>query len=186
MPMKKLVRKTLIAVVIMVVIGCSSSDERLARQAIESAQRQAEQNREMSQLNREVAEGTKRIAEAVSQTREEMIAMETDLQDQRNRLEEERRSLADERYRESLLTPIIGNLGLMLVCSLPLVLAWYLLHGLRSQTSDSDDVSNLLIRELTSVSPTLLPLAASNRRAIEHAAQQYDEDGEDQHGSDMQ
>ena len=178
--MKRLVCRMPVATVIIAVIGCSSSDDRLARVAMQSAQRQAEQNREMSQLNREVAEGTKRIAEAVSQTREEMIAMEANLQNQRKRLEEERRSLTDERHRESLLVPIIGNLGLMLVCSLPLVLAWYLLHGLRWQSSDNDDVSCLLIQELTSGSPMLLPPSASNQRAIEHTAQQHDEDAEDQ------
>lgn len=57
--MTKILHKMPAALLIVVVAGCSSSDERLARMAMESTERQAEQNREMSQLNREVAEGTR-------------------------------------------------------------------------------------------------------------------------------
>jgi len=92
-PMKRSVHKMLAAILIIVVIGCSSSDDRLARMAMESTQRQAEQNREMSQLNREVAEGTKRIAESIAVSRGEMLVMEAELQKQRLRFEEERRLL---------------------------------------------------------------------------------------------
>jgi hypothetical protein len=139
----------------------------VARIAIESTERQAEQNREMSQLNREVAEGTKRIAEAVAESREEMLAMEADLQEQRMRLEEERRLLADERNRESLLAPILDNLGVLLIVCLPLVICCLLLFNLRKQTDDDTAVCELLIGELTADRPQLLA-PFETRRAIEH------------------
>ena len=165
--MKRSVHKKLVAMLIVVVIGCSPSDDRLAQMAMESTERQAEQNREMSQLNREVAEGTKRIAEAVAESREEMLAMEADLQEQRMRLEEERRLLADERYRESLLAPIVDNLGVLLIVCLPLVICCLLLLKLRKQTDDDVAVCDLLIEEITTNQPRVLaPL--ETRRAIEH------------------
>jgi len=166
--MTKTLHKMLAAILIVVVTGCSSSDERLARVAMESTERQAEQNREMSQLNREVAEGTKRISEAISESRQEMLAMGADLQVQRTRLEEERRALAKERYRESLLVPILDNLGVLLIVCLPLVITCLLLFNLRKQTDDDAAVCDLLIEEITTDQPRLLAPPAVDRRAIEH------------------
>ena len=166
--MTKTLHKMPTAILIVMVAGCSSSDERLARMAMESTQRRAEQNREMSQLNREVAEGTKRISEAIAESRQEMLAMETDLQVQRNRLEEERQALADERYRESLLAPILDNLGVLLIVCLPLVICWLLLFSLRKQTDDDAAVCDLLIQEITSDQPRLLALPAIDRVTIDH------------------
>ncbi len=178
--MKRHVYQMLVAILINLVIGCSSSDDRLAQMAMESTRRQAEQNREMSQLNREVAEGTKRISEAIVESRQEMLAMEADFQVQRTRLEKERQALANERYRESLLAPIFDNLGVLLIVCLPLAICCLLLFNLRKQTDGDDDVSSLLIQELTSESPKLLPPPTPNPRTIEHAAQRYDDGGEDQ------
>jgi len=174
--MNKTLPKILAALLILVVAGCSSSDERLAQMAMESTERQAEQNREMSQLNREVAEGTKRISEAIAESRQEMLAMETDLQVQRTRLEEERRSLANERYRESLLVPILDNLGVLMIVCLPLVITCLLLFNLRKQTDDDAAVCDLLIQEITADQPRLLAPPATDRRAIEHEAAQPKDD----------
>jgi len=166
--MTKTLRKMPTILLIVVVVGCSSSDERLARMAMESTQRQAEQNHEMSRLNREVAEGTKRISEAIAESRQEMLAMESDLQVQRTRLEEERRSLAEERYRESLLAPIVEHLGVLLIVCLPLVITCLLLFNLRKQTDDDAAVCDLLIQEITADEPRLLVPPAIDRRTIEH------------------
>ena len=165
--MKRLIRQMLVAILVNLVIGCNSSDDRLARMAMESTKRQAEQNREMSQLNREVAEGTKRIAEAVAESREEMLAMEADLQDQRMRLEEERRLLANERYRESLLAPILDNLGVLLIVCLPLVICCLLLFYVRKPTDDDAAVCDLLIEEITANQPRLMAPPEIGR-TIEH------------------
>jgi hypothetical protein len=168
--MTKTLHKMPAAVLIVVVAGCSSSDERFARMAMESTERQAEQNHEMSQLNREVAEGTKRISEAIAESRQEMLAMETGLQVQRTRLEEERQALAKERYRESLLAPILDNLGVLLIVCLPLAICCLLLFNLRKQTDDDAAVCDLLIQEITADQPRLLAPPAIDRRTIEHEA----------------
>ncbi len=155
------------AMILLIVLatGCSSSDDRLIKHVKESNRQQAAQNKEMAKVHREVAEGTSRLVEAVAESRKEMVAMESDLQEQRTQLDKERRSIANERRRESLLAPVVSSVGLMLVAALPLVLAWYLLHGVRSQ--GEDDVSELLVQELVSERPRLLASPGS-RQAIEH------------------
>lgn len=148
---------------IVLATGCSSSDDRLIKHVAESNRQQAAQTQEMAKVHREVAEGTSRLVEAVADSRKEMVAMESDLQEQRAQLDAERRSIANERYRESLLAPVVSSVGLMLVAALPLVLCWYLLHGLR--TSD-EDVSEVLIQNLVS-EQLALPATPPDRQRIE-------------------
>lgn len=152
------------AMILLVVLttGCESTDDRLVRHVAESNRQQAEQNQGMARLHHEVAEGTSRLVEAVAESRKEMVAMESDLQEQRTQLDAERRSLAKERHRESTLAPVLSNVGLMLVAALPLVLCWYLLHGLRSPDEDVSDalIENFVGERLAQPRPA--------RRAIEH------------------
>ncbi len=148
---------------ILLATGCSSSDDRLIRHVAESNRQQAQQNSEMAKVHREVAEGTSRLVEAVAESRKEMVPMESDLQEQRAQLDKERRSIANERHRESLLAPVVSNVGLMLVAALPLVLCWYLLHGLRTP---NEDVSEVLIQNL--VSEQLALQSPPDQQRIEH------------------
>jgi hypothetical protein len=154
------------AMILLIVLatGCSSSDDRLIRHVSESNRQQAEQNAEMAKLHQEVASGTSRLVDAVTESRKEMVAMESDLQKQRTQLDNERRSIANERHRESLLAPVVSNVGLMLIAALPLVLCWYLLHGLRCPDEDVSDVldQNLVGQHL------MPPIAPTARPAIEH------------------
>ena len=132
---------------IVLATGCSSSDDRLVRHVAESNRQQAAQNQEIAKVHREVAEGTSRLVNAIAESRKDMVAMESDLQEQRSQLDKERRSIAAERVRESLLAPVVSSVGLLLVAALPLVLCWYLLHGLRTP---DEDVSEVLIQNLVS------------------------------------
>ena len=50
---------------------------------------------------------------------------------QRDELETERREIADQRLHESILGPIIANMGPLLVCALVLVFCGLLVYGLR-------------------------------------------------------
>jgi hypothetical protein len=67
-----------------------------------------------------------------------------------------------ERRFESLLAPVIETTGVLLIAALPLVLCWYLLHGLRGQ---DEDVSEVLVSQLISQTPELLG-ARNNRPGI--------------------
>lgn len=152
-----------ISLAAIVLSGCDSADERLARFAADATAQQAHQNRETSQLNREVVDNHRRVLDDVAKSREDVVLLDREIQQQRERLDQERRSLIEERRRESLLVPIFSNGGLMLVISLPLVLSWYLLHGLRSP---SEDVSEMLIQSLVS-EQFALPRSPPARQAIE-------------------
>ena len=139
-----------------------------------AADRQADQNREMSQLNREVAEGTKLLVEADANSREDFVALQRDIQTeqaevgkQRDQLESERRSIAGERLRESILAPILANLGPLLVCALVLVFCALLVFGLYSDKGEGDVVAELLIDEIVAERPTRLPPQAS-RHSIDN------------------
>jgi hypothetical protein len=142
-------------------IGCDE-DKRLVEFAKEADQRQAEQNHEIAQQNHEIAAATKHLVEADAKARQELVAMERGLQaeratvgQQRDQLEVERRQLASARQRESLLGEALAGGATLLACLLPLVLCWYLLHGLRSQNQD-EALGELLVMELAG--DTMSPL----------------------------
>ena len=153
--MKKIRRSRPIVILLAVLAGAallSGCDEngRLARKAEENAKRQAEQNEEMARVNREVAEGSKRLVQANAESTDKLLTQQNSLDRERGQIDGERRSLADERHRESVLT----TLGWLVVCSLPLILCWYLLHGLRHGDDDAE-ISRLLVEEIASDRPTL-------------------------------
>ena len=139
-----------------VLTGCDE-DKRLAEMANENAQRQAAQNEEMAHLNREIAEGSKRLVAANAEANDKLLTTQQKLDEQRSQIDGERQVLADERHRESILGPLITTIGTLLVCALPLVLCWFLLHGLRKGGEEAD-ISQLLVEEIVSDQPTLLPL----------------------------
>ena len=139
-----------------VLAGCGE-DKRLAEMANENAQRQAAQNQEMARLNREIAEGSKRLVAANAEANDKLLTTQQKLDEQRSQIDGERQVLADERHWESILGPLITTTGTLLVCALPLVLCWFLLHGLRKGGEEAD-ISQLLVEEIVSDQPTLLPL----------------------------
>ena len=128
-------------------IGCSDS-ERVADVALAGSKRQADLDQEMIHLNREVAAGTSRLVEAQGQADQKHLSAQQDLQQQRDALETERRQLAERRNAESLLAPIFLTLGSLLICSLPLVLCWYLLRELGSDPAELE-VTQLFIDQLS-------------------------------------
>jgi hypothetical protein len=150
--------------------GCvKDEDDRLAEIAAEHARQQAAQNQEMARLNREIATGSRNLVEADAKSRDELLAMSREVQEQQNQLEAERRALAVERRRESLLAPILSTSLLLVVCSLPLVLCWYLLHGLRQDAASAAELNEVLIVELAAEQPAFLPAPAAFE-SIDHCS----------------
>ena len=148
-------------ILLVLLAGCEEDeDHRLAEMAERNTERQAKQNEEVTALNRQVAEGTKRLAEAQATHREELVAMQHEMQTQRSELEVERKDLAEERRRESLLVPILSNLGLLVIGALPLILCWYLLRCLWGESQDQA-IGEILTFELTADEPLLLPPPAT-------------------------
>ncbi len=148
--------------------GCDESDSQLHRRVAEVAQqgadRQAAQNAEMARLNREVAEGTRRMVEADALARADHVAVHHEIQAERavlhegfDALEDERQQIAQQRRTESALGPALGLVSGTLVVSAVIGLCWLLLwQSHRSDPSDAD-VNAILIAELVSEHPRLLP-----------------------------
>ncbi len=155
--------QALIAGVTLVLLGsCSHPDERLTRMAQESADRQAEQNRQMAELQQEVAAGSRAAIEADAEARKHFSELQGNLQTeqaaigrQRDLLEEERRQAAKERRHSSVMAAAIVAATTMVIGVLPLVLCWYLL---RSPPADEGArlLADTLIEELAAESPRLL------------------------------
>jgi hypothetical protein len=131
--------------------------------------RQAEQNRQMSELQRQVAEGANRLVEADAKAREDLVALQRELQadhaavgHQRDQLEAERRELAAKRRLDPIVAAALSNVGLLLACVLPLALCWYLLHP-RVQPADDQAIAEILLQDLVSDQPLLLPPMEANR-----------------------
>jgi len=165
----------LIFLTLTAIVGCEppAPDDRLARMAEQSVEQQAQQNEEMARLNREVARGTNHLVEADSQARQELLAAQRDLQRQqeqvglqRDALETERKEWAVQRRTESVYAPIVSTLGMTVLALLPLALCWYLLHGL--SRTDEHQIGDLLITEIVSERPTLLPPPADPARSLEY------------------
>ena len=152
-------------VVTVLLAGCDNGDDRLAGYAERATQRQAEQNKEMSRLNREVADGARRAIEQGVEATSKSLEMQKDLHEQHNRLETERQAIAAERLRDSLLAPVLSTLGVLVICSLPLILCWKLLTGL-GQNPDDDTLTAILVDELVA-EHSVLRITPENRPALD-------------------
>jgi hypothetical protein len=129
-----------------------------------------------------VAETTKQLVEADAQSRKELIALERDLQAerttigrQRDQLEQERRDFAKGRYWDSLIAKSLGSAGIVIASLLPLVLCWYLLHGLRRENSE-EELGVILAHELVGDSSVLLPSIDNEPRGLPDPFQDHDVD----------
>ena len=166
--MRMRTRTTLLLLIVMammlVMIGCDENENsRLAKMAEENLKRQDAQNERMADLQNEVTEGSRRLVEADAKSRQEMIGLQRDFQSdqtevarQRDLLEGERRDLADKRHIAPIIAESIKNIGLLIGCVLPLILCWFLLAR-RDEPADDSVVAEVLLQDLVSDKPMLLP-----------------------------
>jgi hypothetical protein len=151
-------------ILIVLMIGCSETDPRVVQVAMESTRRQAEQNRQMGELQQHVAEGTKQLVDADAQARQQLAELQRELRSdqaevgrQRDALESERRAIASERRWDSIVgTSIYAGAGI-LACLLPLLLCGWLLHATRDKQGTDEALAELLVEELVTDRPLLLP-----------------------------
>jgi len=144
--------------------GCRDDSARVAAVAHQALESQAEQNEELARLSGKVVESSQQLVEQDAQARTEILAAQQDLQaqhtglsQQRDDLEHERRRIAAQRHSESLLAPILLTLGTALLCLLPVGVAGYALYLSSASVPEMADVGQILIEELVSDSPRLLP-----------------------------
>ena len=173
----KMILMPIVAALMLTVIGCDEEEnKRLAEMAERHLERQAEQSRQVTELQREVAEGSRRLVEADAQARQEMVALQREVQAertevgrQRDLLEGERRDLAAKRRLAPIIAAAITNIGLLLACLLPLVLCWYLLQR-RVEPADDQAVAEVLLEDLVTDRPLLLPRSENVRAIGQHAS----------------
>jgi hypothetical protein len=194
---------TLLLTTLILMPGCSSSDQRLAGLSQQACERQAEQNEVIARqtqqatelssnfidaeakARQELLELQQQLVEADASAREELTQIQQDLVErdaqgrkdlnalqektqaasaverksldrQREDLENERREIAGQRQRAPIIAAAIVQVGLILACLAPLVLAAYLLWSLRSTVSEDEAVTELLVEELVADQPRLL------------------------------
>jgi hypothetical protein len=178
--------------------GCSSApdmrDQRLAEFAHQSMEQQAKQNQYIAEQSQavveesgELAEASKELVASDAKARQDLIGAQerltAQLHDQRatvdvgrDQLEVERKRIADQRHRDPLLAAAIQNIGLIIACLLPLIICIFVIRQMTSAEPDDGAVAELLVSELTSDQPRLLP-GPPLRSALEnHAAQDQTED----------
>ena len=152
-------RKTgsiLTAIVLTIAIpGCESDDERLARFAAQSVDQQAQQNKDVAVQHQEITKTARALIEADSRSRTDFAKLAEGLQDerhelgrQRDALENERRLIAAQRYRDPLIADAIQGFGLLFLCSIPLVIAFYVLRTIASNSQDEAALNELLVQEV--------------------------------------
>ena len=132
-----------------------AESEGLARQQLlkvqgDLVQRDAQSRQELNQLQQDVH----------AASREERKRLD----DQRQSLETERRQIAQDRQRAPVIAAAITQVGLLLLCALPLAVCVYLLYVLRHSAPQDDALTELLIEELAAEHPRLLP--TSSRPAL--------------------
>ncbi|MHC4405163.1 MAG: hypothetical protein ACYTG0_36415 [Planctomycetota bacterium] len=164
-------RKILI-LLLLLVAGCESRDQRLVEFARQSAEQQARQNEHiarqsetMTRQSQQLAEAARGLVEQDAEARREMIEAHSQLQhelhrerstvdQQRAELEQERRRLALQRHRDPILAKSVETGGLLLACIAVLLVCLHLLRRVGGGT-DEEALGELLLDELSSPQPRL-------------------------------
>src|ERR1700733_3939519 len=163
--------------VVLIAIGCSSSDDRLVDLSQKSADRQGGQKRLVEANNRQVLEATKRLVEADARGRTENLELHRQIEversgvnRQRDALEYERRQIAAQRNRDPIIAESIQLAAGLIAAVLPLLVCLFLLRGLFDKP-DQEVLAELLVDDLVSRQPLLgnsaargLPEAGGNPR----------------------
>jgi hypothetical protein len=137
--------------------GCTRDvqDARLSRVTEQALEQQTHQNKAMADLQKNLQNERSHLDEQQAQ------------------LDDERRKIAAARHRDPILAnAILGAVGL-LVAVLPLGLCWHLLRGLYRPGDDEEAFGELLVQEMTSSRPLILPPLAGSHSARDDGSQPF-------------
>ena len=170
--------------------GCGESpdmrDQRLVDYARDSMTEQRKQNDRIADQAKAVVEESSQLATAAkelvqsdAEARRELIAAQTELNSQlndqranvdagRSQLEMERQQIAQQRIRDPMIAAAIQNTGLIIACLLPLVVCIFVIRQMKTQEPDHAAVAELLVSEMTSIRPILLPSPSRRSVGIDH------------------
>jgi len=176
-------------VILFLTSGCDSPDGRLVELSEMSLQRQAEQNRQMAEQSQRIADATAELIAADAQARQEFRELSQSLQaeragidHQRESLEEERRKIAGQRHRDPIVAAAISSCGLVIACTLPLVLCAYLLYVLQHRTAPDEALVELLVEDLLAKQPRLLLSDCSDQKLTQRLLPSVPEEPVDDEG----
>ena len=166
--MEKQTLRITLTLILLTGASCSSDENsRVAELATQQLERQSDQNRRMAELQQEVASGSRELVEADAKARQEMVTLQREIQTeqneighQRDQLEAERRDIADSRNRDPIIAAAITRVAFVVVSLLPLLVCWLLLQQ-KVEPADKNEITELLLDDLISAEPRLLPPAAS-------------------------
>lgn len=143
----------------------------IAQQAMQEQQiqndRLAQQSKAIVDESHQLALAAKELVTADAEARTELISAQEHLQSElnqqqvqvdreRSELDDERREIAGQRHRDPLIANSIQSLGLLIGCSLPLLICVYLLRRMPEDEPDAVALAECLILEFTSDEPRLL------------------------------
>jgi K+-sensing histidine kinase KdpD len=173
--MKNMKPVMLVVLLMLMIVGCTNSDERLVEMAREHAARQAESQRQMADLQKQVAQGSRELVENDAKAREHLTSLQHDLRTdqaeighQRDQLENDRREIAAQRHRDPIVAAIIMDVGIVLACLLPLALGIYVLRAACRAGESDGAVVELLVQELVASEPRLSLPGRPSLPTIEH------------------
>jgi hypothetical protein len=152
-----------LSLILTAVTGCTSRDESIAQLAAESSAQQARQSEQVAQASAHLTAGAQHLADSSGRSQESLIALQRELQveqaaigRQRDVLAAERQDLAREQRTAPVIAMALQQLGMLIACLLPLVLAWYVLRG--SAVTDTDQaLAEVLIEDLVASESVTLP-----------------------------
>ena len=163
------------------IAGCSSSDDQLTQQSMANQRQQneliANQSAAVVQESSHVAEGAKELVARDAQARQELIRAQQQAHEQlheerasvdrqREALDGDRRDIAETRVRDPIVGAAVQGAIELFACLSPLVLAAYALRQLGRASSAPVELGELLLNELTSSQPTLLPSSTDKPRLL--------------------
>jgi hypothetical protein len=167
---KAKMHRWMIGVMLVMTAGCSRLDEQTIQQTLDNQRRQneliAQQSAAVVTAGDHLTEGAKELVsrdaaarqeliEAHSQTQASLQQERASLDRQKELLDGERRSIAQERLRDPILAATIQGIIELVACLSPLVLAAYALQQLGKTSSESREVSELLLAEFAPGLPNL-------------------------------
>ena len=139
------------------ITGCTSDvqDARLSRVTEQALEQQTQQNKAMAELQKNLQHER------------------SHLDQERAQLEHEARKIAAARHRDPIVAnAILGAVGL-LVAVLPLGLCWHLLRGLYRPGDDGEALGEMLVQEMTSSRPLILPRLVGSHSARDDGSQPF-------------
>ena len=137
--------------------GCTRDvqDARLSRVTEQALEQQTQQNKTMAELQKNLQHER------------------SHLDQERAHLEVEARRIAAARHRDPIVAnAIVGAVGL-LVAVLPLGLCWHLLRGLYRPGDDGEALGEMLVQEMTSSRPLILPPPVASHSARDDGSRPF-------------